>query len=257
MDQNIPPQKVKPDNVAQNSKTPSGRQYIAGDLEKLQLVEELEIFDSSIDLKIQTIGPSRSDIPVNRIANEYDDMLMKADLSKLGVDSDNIRRSGGVVDSETAKALEEVTFKTPEELKVLHPSQQKEAKLKILNDIRKRLSSEDEQERYEAIQQFSYYIDDNNLVILNKLVTDSSPYIKEYIIELVSKFRNNNSISILEVLKRDQDTNISSKALDALSLIDPRYARPITTVDKKAEKEQETNEDKKDKGSITSIFKKI
>ena len=115
--------------------------------------------------------------------------------------------------------------------------------------------------RYEALQHFSYYIDENNIILLNKMVTDPSVHVRAYLIDLAAKIKNNGAISILEVLKRDSDTGVSSKALDLLAEIDPRYAKPITTVDKRKEEAPQVQKKEElqsqEKGGIGGIFKKF
>lgn len=240
------------------SNIPSGLYLQEENFQPLKQVAEIEAFDINQELKIKPIGAVRSDIPARENVSSYEEALLKADLSQLGVESEKVKKSIATPGGGSSSFIEEVVFKTPEELNDLHPQQKKEMKVKILNDIRRRISSDDDQERYEAIQQFSYYIDDNNIVLLNKLVTDNNSYIKEEIISLVSKFKNNNAISILEALKRDPESNISTKALEALAAIDPRYAKPVTTVEKKIEdRPAEQDQPKQEKGGISSIFKKI
>lgn len=237
--------------MTQDTKTKNSNLMPTEALENLELFEDLEIFDTTVPLKIQTIVSENASITTEQKGSEYDELLMKADLSQLASGSDPSKPEINV----------EITFMTPEELKELPPAQMKEAKLKILNDIRDRMGNEDEMIRYEALQHFSYYIDENNIILLNKMVTDPSVHVRAYLIELVAKIKNNGAISILEVLKRDTDTSVSSKALDLLAEIDPRYAKPITTVDKKKE-ESPQNQKKvepqpQDKGGIGGIFKKF
>lgn len=235
------------------------------DLENLEMVEDLVLLDTSAPLPMQIIDSSYASFATEKKGSQYDELLMTADLSALASNSDSVK----------TEIKTDITFMTPDELKALPPAQMKEAKLKILNDIRTKLGSDDEMTKFEALQQFSHYIDENNIVLLNKMVTDESPHIKASIIELAAKIGNNAAISILEVLKRDNDLSISTKALDVLTEIDPRYAKPITTVDKKNEdilkkeekfQPQPTSQDQpktqsqppaQDKGGLGGIFKKF
>lgn len=229
------------------------------ELETLELVEPLKSIDTTQELKVQTIIFKDGNESRKSSVNEYEQALMENDVSMLAEEESYIRDSN--VSIESREYIEQVQFITPEELESLPEEKQKKMKLQILTDIRKRLIDEDEQNRYEALQQFSYYADENNIVLLNKLVTDESEFIKTEIITIVSKFANNNSINILEMIKRDKDTKISSMALEALSEIDPRYSKPVTTVDKQEEKpvvqKVVQSEPSQEKGGLGSLFKKF
>lgn len=238
-----------PPNMTQDSRLQNSNLFPVDELEDLEMVEELPILDTSIPLKIQTIESANLSITSDQKGSEYDELLMKADLSKLAAGYDASKPEINV----------EITFMTPDELKELPPAQMRETKLKILNDIRDRMGSEDEMIRYEALQHFSHYIDENNIILLNKMVTDPSVHVRLYLIDLVAKIKNNGAISILEVLKRDADTNISTKSLDLLAEIDPRYAKPVTTVDKKKEQapQPKPEPEPQEKGGLGGIFKKF
>ncbi|MGD9581506.1 MAG: HEAT repeat domain-containing protein, partial [Vampirovibrionia bacterium] len=219
-------------------------------LQDLELACELDIFDTDSPLVIQTIeSVNISDAPVVK-GESYDQILMNADLSQLADD-----KGPSKVEAEVL-----ITFMTPDELNALPPAQKKETKLKILNDIRDRLANTDEMIRYEALQQFSHFLDENNIVLLNKMITDESVHIRSFIVDMAATIGNSQALSLLEVLKRDNDSSVASKALDKLSEIDPRYAKPITTVDRKKEETQTVVIPPKQddsSGGLGGLFKKF
>ena len=119
--------------MTQDTKIKNSNLFPVDELENLEMVEDLELFDTTVPLKIQTIVSENASITPEKKGSEYDELLMKADLSQLASSTDPSKPEINV----------EITFMTPDELKELPPAQMKEAKLKILNDIRSRMGSDD------------------------------------------------------------------------------------------------------------------